>query len=205
MTAVRRRAFTLIELMVVIAIISMLASMLMPALSRARESARRTDCLNNVKQISTGVQMYADNFDGYMPPNQAVGYVASNRLSEPGIGPTSLGLIFHTGMLSWSSRKVMWCRNELNYPMHGANGTTAWPDGRCISSYFKAGSNMDSVADPELSLNVINIWDDRRNLNKALITESKANHGDGANTCYCNLGSTTRCVSLRTCARTTRD
>lgn len=183
-------AFTLIELMVVIAIISMLASMLMPALSQARERARRTDCLGKISEIGKALQMYSDNFDGMMPPNNSVGGVASNRLSETGIGPTDLGRISQTGFLSWTARKIYWCRNELNYPMDGPNGVISWPDGRTICSYFKAGSNMDSVADPDLSLNVANTWDDRRNMRKALLTESKSNHGDGVNVYYCNTYST---------------
>jgi prepilin-type N-terminal cleavage/methylation domain-containing protein/prepilin-type processing-associated H-X9-DG protein len=63
-----RRAFTLIELLVVIAIIAILAAILFPVFAQAREKARATACLSNMKQIGLGLQMYAQDYDETLPP-----------------------------------------------------------------------------------------------------------------------------------------
>ena len=60
--------FTLIELLVVIAIIAILAAMLMPALNKARETARRSSCLSQLKTMASATMMYADNNKDYIPP-----------------------------------------------------------------------------------------------------------------------------------------
>jgi len=62
-----RSAFTLIELLVVIAIIAILAAMLLPALSAARGAARTTSCINQVKQLCLGVNMYTNDNREYLP------------------------------------------------------------------------------------------------------------------------------------------
>ena len=60
--------FTLIELLVVIAIIAILAAMLMPALNKARETARRSSCLSQLKTMAQATALYADNYKDHIPP-----------------------------------------------------------------------------------------------------------------------------------------
>ena len=62
-TSAKQKAFTLIELLVVIAIIAILAAILFPVFARARENARRTSCLSNMKQIGLGALQYSQDYD----------------------------------------------------------------------------------------------------------------------------------------------
>ena len=70
MTRNRIVAFTLVELLVVMAIISVLAAMLLPALSEALSTARTTSCSNNLRQIGIAFMCYADNHEGAVIPHR---------------------------------------------------------------------------------------------------------------------------------------
>jgi len=69
-----RRAFTLIELLVVIAIIAILAALLLPSLARAKEEGRRANCISNLKQLTLCWEMYPDDNQGVLAPNNWIDY-----------------------------------------------------------------------------------------------------------------------------------
>lgn len=85
-----RRGFTLIELLVVVAIIAMLAAILLPALQNAKESARRTQCVNNLRTLGLAFLSYAGDNNGYLPtpPLDQLPPIYQNTTTCPSTTPT---------------------------------------------------------------------------------------------------------------------
>jgi len=83
----RRHGFTLIELLVVIAIIAILAAILFPVFARAREKARQSSCMSNIKQLGTACLMYAQDYDEILP-DEDYDYNGNGTYNEAGADGT---------------------------------------------------------------------------------------------------------------------
>src|SRR5262245_33642013 len=113
-TTDRRRAFTVLELIVVIAIIGMLIALLLPAIQAAREAARRTTCGNNLKQIGLALHMY-HGAHGTFPagavgpvPNPVVSLPQFDGLKEHGLGPRLLWYLEQRPLFNQYNWDVSW-------------------------------------------------------------------------------------------------
>lgn len=137
-----RAAFTLIELLVVIAIIAILAAILFPAFARARENARKTSCLSNMKQIGLGIEQYRQDYDGTYP----MAYFYVNGTSSAN------GYIQWTGSLQpyVKSEQLFVCPSDANGGVSPTNCTVATRPG-CNAGQTYQTAGVNDVQVPRLS------------------------------------------------------
>lgn len=144
-----RRGFTLIELLVVIAIIAILAAILFPVFARAREKARQSSCLSNMKQLMLGVLMYTQDYDEMFPAGDVNGIAATG------------GVFFATA--PYVKNQQIWvCPSDAQRDVLSNQGPTRWPNWIMPASYgynyiwqYQSQSRMQTPAETAMLAEMI--------------------------------------------------
>jgi prepilin-type N-terminal cleavage/methylation domain-containing protein len=153
-----KRAFTLVELLVVIAVVAILASILLPTLSRMKERARRTECLNNVRQLILSCHVYANDHDNRLPAP------GTNVQDQSDTHTPVFGTNGCTAFLSYTALSALDCPNlrhwmqekhwrnqpeygiAIGYHYLGGHPGTPWDAPPGTSNYWK--SPQSTTEDP---------------------------------------------------------
>jgi prepilin-type N-terminal cleavage/methylation domain-containing protein/prepilin-type processing-associated H-X9-DG protein len=164
---VRRKGFTLTEVLVVIASVSLLMAVLMPALARARQQGKSVLCMSNLRQLGIAAQMYASGNDDYFPPATVTEmdgsvyklyawdfttvYDSGNRYVEPGLlwqGETTERVQqcpAFKGAANWAEDKY----TGYNYNTSYIGGRAAVKDGEVVSGTVVMSTKVGEVRRPE--------------------------------------------------------
>jgi prepilin-type N-terminal cleavage/methylation domain-containing protein/prepilin-type processing-associated H-X9-DG protein len=145
-----RRGFTLIELLVVIAIIAVLIALLLPAVQAAREAARRSQCINNLKQLALGLANY-ESINSCYP-------MAAFAQRQPS-GTPDQGMSCLVGMLAYVEQAPLYAAFNTNFAYRcDANATVSgtglnllWcpSDGRIAGAFFTEAAGKDGKSNPQ--------------------------------------------------------
>ncbi len=134
----KQRGFTLIELLVVIAIIAILAAILFPVFAQAREKARATSCISNMRQIGLAVRQYVDDNDSTWPIFQAYNTIDYNGVSAPPWTANHLGV--ETEVVPYiKSHEIFHCPDDSGSPV--LDTTPTIPVANRSSYYAAYGSS----------------------------------------------------------------
>ncbi len=165
------KGFTLIELLIVIGIIGLLAGILLPVLSRAKESARRAQCASNIRQIGMGLIMYANEHEDTFPQD------TTTVVERPAM--RSLNLLFNTYV---SDKKIFKCPSdvtvtkETNAGMSLSAANDSFNQIECSYGYDYTHTQVDDAG--------VALVSDRPPADPSAIANSSNHNGRGQNVVY---------------------
>jgi prepilin-type N-terminal cleavage/methylation domain-containing protein/prepilin-type processing-associated H-X9-DG protein len=148
-----RRGFTLIELLVVIAIIAILAAILFPVFAQAREKARQTSCLSNLKQIGLAFRMYVSDYDEKWPQNGQIACCSNGQINSDGVDFGYNGWISNALRPYTKDQAIYICPDLQGYYTFTdpwSNGGTATTDGSQTFSYAFNYNSDYGIKDAQL-------------------------------------------------------
>ena len=166
------KAFTLVELLVVIGIISLLISILLPSLARARQSAVQIACAANMKQIGIGLLMYSNDYKK-LPAAWEGGSMWAFKL-QPYIGGNTDGNISQ----SVKTSKVLWCPDAMAPKTTGIDGASAGGWWGQVNMYSPNPRLIPQAGDPDPAAGYPGAWDSVKQVRRSL--ESVKNSSDTA-------------------------
>ena len=175
-TAPRRAGFSLVELLVVIAVVVLLAGIILPALNRSRERARKSVCVGNLRQVSIAALMYHDDA-GVLPTEPYPGYLVWNGSDY----------LLHGRLLPTSNRglsRAFFCPSSDTFTLHAyATGiqNLGVPGKVTASAYFARSANQGAPIklDGNTRALIADLFDNAMDA---------ANHAGGANVAYTDGG-----------------
>jgi prepilin-type N-terminal cleavage/methylation domain-containing protein/prepilin-type processing-associated H-X9-DG protein len=189
LSTMTRRGFTLIELLVVIAIIAILAAILFPVFARAREKARQTSCMSNMKQVALGMMMYVQDYDER--------YMACwNGPVAPGDrGTTCLGwqhVVYAYERNSQLAICPSYARNTWEYDP--APNTVGMPWTYRYGTYaangqiVRARASLSSIAKPADTVAAIEVYGDNISYmpSEGGAANYRNSHNEGTNIAWCD-------------------
>lgn len=134
------RRFTLVELLVVISVIAILASMLLPALSKARDTAKASQCTTRLRDFGLWSEMYRDDFDGfYLPNSVSEGAYALNFVN--GVAPY-LGSLANTSAAVGPAKNYFLCPSSGYVPKTSPSSTEIYANWANISTGWRICNYM---------------------------------------------------------------